>query len=107
MVTNPFLQFFESLATINHKVYVNHRDGLVKNGGCILSWRNITLARLYAIVDTNGDVVAVAKGGILARYFGDSMKQELMWYLDEEERKNESPRNLSWNHIDTTIEWRK
>lgn len=103
MVKNLFLQFFENLATINHKVYVNHRDGLVKNGGCILSWCNITLARLYAIVDTNGDVVAVAKGGILARHFGDSMKQELMWYLDEEERKNESPRNLSWNHIDTTI----
>lgn len=103
MVKNPFLQFIESLATINHKVYANHRDGLIKNGGCILSWRNITLAHLYAIVDTNGDVVAVAKGGILARHFRDSMEQELMWYLDEEERKNESPRNLCWNHIDTLI----
>lgn len=95
---------FSASATIQYKSYVNHRDGIIKNGGCIVSWHGLRLGYLYAIVDTCGTVVAVKKEGILANKLLNNMKSDLLFVMRELEAQQSAPRNLFWNEIDSPVE---
>lgn len=84
--------------------YVNRRGGVVKNGGCTISWRGHRLAYLYAIVDTAGGVVKVKTEGLFKKHFEKELADELITVMQLEEDKDEQPRNLYYNAIDSPIE---
>ena len=90
---------------LESKLYANHRESELKNGGITVYIRKRPVAYLYAIVDSKGGVIAVKSQGILKRYFRDGMMDSLIQFLnDVEEKEYSKPRNLYWNYIDSPLD---
>lgn len=88
---------------INEEVYVNRRNGVIKNAGCTIDLKNKRVAYIYAIVDSNGGVVVVkAVGRSVNKYF-NKMESDLMDVLQKEEDTDEHPRFLYLNHQDSPL----
>lgn len=90
---------------LESKLYANHRDFALKNGGITVYIRNRPVAYLYAIVDSKGGVIAVKNIGVLKRYLRDGMMNSLIQFLnDVEEKEYSKPRNLYWDYIDSPLD---
>lgn len=88
---------------VQYKRYTNQRYEIIRNGGCIVYLHDIKVAHLYAIVDTCGDIVEVTQQGIFAPFFKEEMEQQLLEHMTIEEGKQEHPRYLKFNYIDTPL----
>lgn len=84
---------------MEYKPYVKRRDGHIKNGGCMMKFHGIVLASIYAIVNSDDEVVLVECSPYISKRSKEKLREELISYMYEEEKD----RRFHWNNIDSPI----
>ena len=85
---------------MEYKTYVNRRDGLIKNGGCMMKFHGILLAYIYAIVGSDDAVILVK----CSPFIREKTKEKLRKILIDVMIKEENDRNFYWDYIDSPID---